>query len=112
MVSRAKSSSEITTPPPVSVPPPTHVASATNHDFFLQIALEIQRSVGKLEASNQSLTAASEKHATKLDSLTEEVHTAKGMAKAFGWVLGGIGTIVVALLGIILDVMLKHFHLL
>ena len=78
----------------------------------MQIALEIQRSVGKLEASNQSLAAASEKHAAKLDSLTEEVHTAKGMVMAFGWVLGGIGTLSVALLGVILDVLLKHFHLL
>jgi hypothetical protein len=48
----------------------------------------------------------------RLDLLAEEVHTAKGMGKAFVWVLGVLGTLGVTLLGIILDILLKHFPLL
>lgn len=87
-------------------------ASVQDHSFFLQIVMEIQRSIGKLESSNQHLASVSETHAKKLDDAAEELHTAKGMAKAFGWVLSAIGAVALLLLGTILTVLLKHFNLL
>lgn len=89
-----------------------HSSSVQDHNFFLQIAMEIQRSIGKLESSNEHLASISEKHAKKLDDVTEELHTAKGMGKAFGWVLSAIGAVALLLLGTILTVLLKHFNLL
>lgn len=56
-----------------------------------------------------SLSAASEKHEDKLDKINEAVHTAKGMVKAFGWVLSVFGAIGLLLLGSILTVLLHHF---
>lgn len=108
-----KGSSQTTNPPQTaSGPPPLHVQSSNDHNFFLQIALEIQRSIGKLEASNQALASTSEKHAEKLDALAEKLHTANGMMKAFGWTLSAAGAIGLLLLGTILTVLLKHFKLL
>ena len=78
----------------------------------MQIALETQRSIGKLESSTQNLATASENHAEKLDALTEDIHTAKGMVKAFGWVLSTLGAIGIVILGTILTVLMKHYKLL
>ena len=108
-----KESSKITTPPSTaSGTPPLHTPSSNDHNFLLQISMEIQRSIGKLEASNQSLASASEKHAQKLDTVAEQVHTAKGMVKAFGITLSAIGAVALLFLGTILTVLLKHFNLL
>lgn len=114
MQSRAeKPSSRVGNPPETaSGTPPLHAQSSNDHNFFLQIALEIQRSIGKLEASNLALASTSEKHAEKLDSLAEKIHTANGMMKAFGWILSAVGAIGLLLLGTILTVLLKHFNLL
>lgn len=112
-MSRAKTGTEITTPPPVAgTPPVIHSASSNDHNFFLQIALEIQRSIGKLEASNQSLCATTDKHAEKLDMVAEQLHTARGMVKAFGLTLSALGAVALLLLGTILTVLLKHYNLL
>lgn len=108
-----KASSQVTNPPQTaSGTPPIHVQSSGDHNFFLQIALEIQRSIGKLEASNQALAATSDKHAEKLEMVAEHLHTAKGMVKAFGWTLSALGAVALLLLGTILTVLLKHYNLL
>ncbi len=114
MPSRGEREISRSTNPPetASGTPPIHTPSSNDHNFFLQIALEIQRSIGKLEASNQSLVSTAEKHAEKLETLAEHFHTAKGMVKAFGWILSVLGAIGLLLLGTILTVLLKHFSLL
>ncbi len=74
--------------------------------------MDIKQSIGRLEASNQTLASASDKHAEKLDALAEKVHTNNGTMKALGWVLSAVGAIGLLLLGTILTVLLKHFNLL
>ena len=73
--------------------------------------MEIQRSIGKLESSNQNLCAISESHGKQLEALAVQVHTAKGVVKAFGWILSIFGAIGLLLLGTILTVILKHYNL-
>jgi hypothetical protein len=108
-----KEGSRITSPPEIaSGTPPLHVPSSSDHNFFLQIAMDIKQSIGMLQASNQSLTSASDKHAEKLDALAQRLHTNDGMMKAFGWILSALGAIGLLLLGTILTVLLKHFNLL
>ena len=85
-----------------------HVVSVNDHNFYLQCSMEIQRSVGKLETAIASLTSVSEKHDAKLEKINEDVLTAKGMVKAFGLVLSGVGAIALVLLGSILTVLLRH----
>ena len=112
MPSRAeRDPSKITNPPATASGIPLITQSSSDHNFSLQMALEIQRSIGKLEASNQTLCVASEKHAQKLEAVAEQLHTAKGVVKAFGWILGVIGAIGLLLLGTILTVILKHYKL-
>src|ERR1039458_478906 len=102
MVSRARGSSETTTPPPVSTtPPPLHVPSSANHDFFLQCVMQTERSIGELKTGLEALAKSSEKHGDKIDSLNETVHTAKGFLKAIAWIGGIFGGIGLVLLGAI-----------
>ena len=71
--------------------------------------MHTERSIGELKTGLESLIKSSEKHATKIDSLTETVHTAKGFLKAIvivGTVFGAIG---IALLGEILKILGDHF---
>lgn len=103
--------SKIANPPATASGTPLIAQSSSDHNFSLQMALEIQRSIGKLEASNQALCASSEKHSEKLDAVAEQLHTAKGVVKALGWILGIMGAIGLLLLGTILTVILKHFQL-
>lgn len=113
MPSRADREAKVTTPPQTaSGPPPMHPASVQDHNFYLQCSMEIQRAVGKLEHAVVTLTSTTENQAEKLDKINDDVVTAKGMAKAFGWVLSALGAIGIALLGSILTVLLKHFKLL
>jgi hypothetical protein len=107
-----KISSHAVNPPETASGTPLIVQSSSNHDFFLQIALEIQRSIGKLESSNQNLCSTNEKHAKQLEYVAEQLHTAKGIVKAFGWILSILGAIGLVLLGTILTVILKHYNLL
>jgi hypothetical protein len=99
-------------PPEIASGSPLIAQSSSNHDFFLQIALEIQRSIGKLESSNQTLCVTSESHGKQLEAVAEQLHTAKGAVKAFGWILSIFGAIGLLLLGTILTVILKHYNLL
>jgi hypothetical protein len=109
-----KGSTRVGNPPETASGTPlvVHTPSSSDHNFFLQIAMDIQRSIGKLEASNQSLASTSDKHAEKLDAVAEQLHTAKGMMTAFGWTLSALGALGLLLLGTILTVLLKHFNLL
>jgi hypothetical protein len=59
----------------------------------------------------KSLCGVSEKHGVKLDTLTDTIATAKGMAKAFGWLLSIFGAIGLVLLASILTVLLHHFKM-
>jgi len=109
-----KGSSRVGNPPETASGTPTvvHAPSSADHSFFLQIAMDIKQSIGMLQASNQALTTASDRHAAKLDDLAEKLHTANGMMKAFGWTLSAVGAVGLLLLGTILTVLLKHFNLL
>jgi hypothetical protein len=51
------------------------------------------------------------RHAQKLEDVAEQLHTAKGVVKAFGWILSILGAVGLLLLGTILTVILKHFKL-
>ena len=79
--------------------------------FFLQIAMDTQRSVGKLEGTIQHLTSVIATHTQKIDAINEDIHSAKGMGKAVLWMLGVIGALGLLLLSAILTVLLKHFNL-
>ena len=99
-----------TTPPQfASGTPPLHISSSNDHNFFLQTALEIQRSIGKLEAATNTLVSTAEKHDAKIQTLNDAVIGAKGMGKAFGWVLGVMGAIGLALLSWLLAIVAHHF---
>jgi hypothetical protein len=100
MQSRAdQGSSRVGNPPETASGTPTgiHTPSTTEHNYFLQITMDIKQSIGTLEASNQSLASGSEKHAEKLDILSGKLLTPNGMVKAFGWVLSAGGAILVVL---------------
>lgn len=56
-----------------------------------------------------SLTASNEKHEAKLDKINEDIHTAKGIAKAMAWMLGIFGAVGLALLAQILNIVSNHF---
>lgn len=104
-----KGSSQIANPPQTaSGTPPLHTQSSNDHNFYLQCVMEIQRSIGKLETSVSALSSTGEKHEIKLDKINEDVHTAKGMVKAFGWVLSIAGAIGLVLLGSILTVLVNR----
>lgn len=109
-MSRAKTGADITTPPPVAgTPAVVHPASSSDHNFFLQIAMQTERSIGELKAGLDALTKSSEKHAEKIDSLNETVHTAKGFLKAVAWIGGIIGAVGLALLAAIFKTLGDHF---
>lgn len=73
--------------------------------------MDIQRAIGKLESCTQTLVSTIEKHSDKIDAVNEDVHTAKGMVKAFGWVLSAMGAVALLILGSILAVLLKHLKI-
>ena len=112
-----KGSSQTTNPPQTaSGPPPLHVQSSNDHNFFLQIALEIQRSIGGLESSIEHLCERDQAHEKKLESLANEVHDlSKEMhgAKKIAWVFGAIGSIIGTIgfvfLNKILDVVVSYY---
>jgi len=108
-----KAPSRVGNPPETaSGTPPLHLQSSNDHNFYLQSALQTERSIGKVEGAIAALTASSDRHEAKLDKLNEDVHTAKGMVKAFGWVLSALGAIGIVILGTILTVLMKHYKLL
>jgi hypothetical protein len=86
-----------------------HIASTGNHDFFLQCAMQTERSIGELKTGLEALAKSSDKHGAKIDALNETMHTAKGFLKAIA-VIGGIfGAIGLAFLGAIFKMLADHF---
>jgi hypothetical protein len=67
------------------------------------------RSIGELKTGLDALARSNEKHAAKIDSLNETVHTAKGFLKAIVWIGGIGGAIGLTLLGAIFKTLGDHF---
>jgi len=115
MQSRAdKGSSRVGNPPETASGTPTvvHTPSSNSLDFFLQCALQTERSIGELKTGLEAVAKSSEKHGAKIDSLNETVHTAKGFLKAIAIIGSIIGAVGLALLAAILktlgDYLSKH----
>jgi hypothetical protein len=91
------------------IPPIVHPASSSDHNFFLQIALQTERSIGELKTGLEAVAKSNEKHGAKIDSLNETVHTAKGFLKAITIIGGIFGAIGLTLLAAILKMLGDHF---
>src|SRR5450432_3737435 len=108
-----KLSSQLTNPPATaSGPPPMHLQSVQDHNFYLQCVMEIQRSIGELKTGLEAVAKSSEKHGAKIDSLNETVHTAKGFLKAItiiGSIFGAVGlALLAAIFKTLGDYLSKH----
>lgn len=108
-----KASSQTTNPPQTaSGTPPLHVQSSSNHDFYLQCAMQTERSIGELKTGLDVVAKATEKQGAKIEALNETVHTAKGFLKAITIIGGIFGAIGLALLAAIFktlgDYLSKH----
>ena len=75
-------------------------------------AIQTERSIGELKMGLEMLAKSSEKHGTKIDSLNETVHTAKGFLKAItiiGSVFGAVGlALLAAIFKMLGDYLSKH----
>jgi len=96
--------------------------SVQNHDFFLQYAVQTERSIGELKTSLEALNKSFErqvesqdkvsaKQADKLEKVLEELHEARGAFAAIKWIGGILGTLIFLVVSTALTVLLKHFKL-
>ena len=108
MASRAKLLGDVTPPPPNPVTPPMHTPSSNTHDFYLQCAMQTERSIGELKTKLDHLATASGKHSEKLEKLNDTILTARGFLKAITWIGGICGVVALALLGEILKLLGDH----
>ncbi len=77
---------EITSP--VDFPRTTPPITAVDHSWVLQTTMEIQKSVGKIEASIEALRAETKEHGDKLDKF-EKILYATSIVGGIVLVIGG-----------------------
>jgi hypothetical protein len=85
--------------------------SVQNHDFFLQYAVQTERSIGELKTFVEALNKSSERQADRLDKVLEELHDARGAFATIKWIGGIWGTLILLVVSTALTVLLKHFKL-
>ncbi|MHB8303290.1 MAG: hypothetical protein ACYDC6_10710 [Acidobacteriaceae bacterium] len=100
------------TPPPefAASNPPAYRGTAAGFDFYLQSIVEIQKSVGSIEASIRHLSERSASNEKKLDDTIKDVHGAKKIAWAFGIIGSIIGAVGLVFLNKILVGCCLHWH--
>jgi len=83
-----------TTPDDYATTPRGVPLSALDHSFVLQSIMEVQKSIGQLNANVTTLIEQSRDHSRKIEDACKDIHAAKKVLYALGAVftaLGGIG---------------------
>jgi len=91
--------------------PTTAPLPSGDYSYTVEIVMGLQRSIGQLTEAVNHLKEGFKEQKNELGKINQDIHTGKGMAKAFGIVLSAMGAIGLLLLGSILTVLLKHFNL-
>jgi hypothetical protein len=98
-----------TVPPDFAVTPPPPLPSG-DYSYTLEIVMEMQNTLGGLTEATGALKAQSKAHGEKLESIGNDIHTAKVVIGVVGAFIGGVGVFLGIVLKSLLDYLIRtHF---